>query len=394
MRKASLVQRWSSGSRGRAPSGSSRRKHLLLVAALPVFLAACGPAESTSGDTTTTTSSSTSTGKSDVEYKDEAVNGMHEALLVHIQGLRAKAQEMEDEAPTPPDRGWDAALDADAIAKMKTSWTEARSSYENVEGALASLFPSIDAAIDARYDDFLTQLAAQGGDADLFDDAGVTGMHAIERILYSDVTPAHVVEFESSLPGYVPAAFPATADDAAKMKSKLCAKLVADAQQLEDEWQPTNIHVAIAYAGLVSLVAEQREKVQKASSDEEESRYSQRTMADLRDNLAGARSIYALFQPWIVSKTDPDDPTKDGPTIDAKIVAGFDKLDTAYSKVDGDAIPQPPATWSAENPTAADLATPFGQLYSEVEAAVDPTLDDSVVTQMNLASELLALTSF
>lgn len=366
-------------------------KKLLSIACLPLALAACGPESSSSGDTTTTTTSSVIT---DEQYRDQAVTGMHEALLVHIQGMESAAKDLQAAAPTPPDRGWDAALDADAIAKMKQSWTEARSSYENVEGALASLFPGIDASLDARYDDFLTQLAAEGGDPDLFDDAGVTGMHAVERIVYSDVIPQHVIDFESSLPGYSPAAFPADAAQAAEMKSELCAKLVADAKLLEEQWTPANIHVAIAYQGLISLVAEQREKVQKASSDEEESRYSQRTMADLRDNLAGTKTIYAMFQPWILSKSNPDDPAKDGPTIDAKILAGFAKLDKAYSDVDGDAIPQPPATWSAESPSAEDLATPFGVLYQTVVETVDPTLPDSVVAQMTLASDLLALTSF
>lgn len=365
---------------------------LLSTAALPLGLAAC-TSESTSGQDTTTTTTTT-TVKSDDDYRLEAVNGMHEALLVHIQGMRAAAQDIQDSVPTPADRGWDAALDADAIAKTKQAWTEARSQYENVEGALASLFPGIDASIDARYDDFMTQLAAEGGDMDLFDDQGVTGMHAIERIVYSDEIPQHVIDFESTLPGYSPAAFPADDAQAAEMKSKLCAKLISDAKALEEQWTPANIHVAIAFQGLISLVAEQREKVQKASSDEEESRYSQRTMADLRDNLAGTKTVYSLFQPWILSKSDANDPTNDGATIDAKILAGFAKLDAAYSKVEGDAIPQPPATWSAENPSAADLATPFGELYQAVVGAVDPTLDDSIVTQMTYASDMLKLTSF
>ena len=361
-------------------------KKLLSIACLPLALAACGPESSSSGDTTTTTTSSVVT---DEQYRDQAVTGMHEALLVHSQGLESAAKDLQAAAPTPPDRGWDATLDADAIAKMKQSWTEARSSYENVEGALASLFPGIDASLDARYDDFLTQLAAEGGDPNLFDDAGVTGMHAVERIVYSDVIPQHVIDFEASLPGYSPAAFPADAAQAAEMKGKLCAKLILDATTLEDQWTPANIHVAIAYQGLVSLVNEQREKVQKASSDEEESRYSQRTMADLRDNLAGTKTAYALFQPWLLSKTDSGDPTKDGPTIDGKSQKGLEELETAYAAVDGDAIPQPPATWSAENPSAADLATPFGKLYSVVEEAVDPANTESVVAQMDLAAAAL-----
>jgi iron uptake system component EfeO len=138
---------------------------------------------------------------------------------------------------------------------------------------------------------------------------------------------------------------------------------------------------------------EQREKVVKASSNEEESRYAQRTMADLRDNLAGTKKAYPAFQPWILSKSSAD-PTKDGKAIDAKIQDGFSKLDKAYAMVQGDAIPTPPPTWSAENPSPQDLATPFGQLYSTVKAAVDPTAPDSIVFQMNNAAAMLGFPQF
>ena len=100
----------------------------------------------------------------------------------------------------------------------------------------------------------------------------------------------------------------------------------------------------------MSLVEEQREKVLKASTNEEESRYSQRTMTDLRDNLVGTKAAYAIFQPWITAKAG-------GADLDRGILAGFASLDAAYAAVSGEAIPEPPATWSAENPTAADLQT-------------------------------------
>jgi len=41
-------------------------------------------------------------------------------------------------------------------------------------------FPDIDAGIDARSDDFLTDCFASGGDANLFDDKGVTAFHGVE----------------------------------------------------------------------------------------------------------------------------------------------------------------------------------------------------------------------
>ena len=46
---------------------------------------------------------------------------------------------------------------------------------------------------------------------------------------------------------------------------------------------------------------EQLEKVNLASSAEEESRYSQHTLGDMRANLDGARRTYDLFAPWLRS---------------------------------------------------------------------------------------------
>lgn len=350
----------------------------LSFAVLPFAILACG------GSLEEGATPGSEGGRSDAEFREEAVSTMHDALLAEILAMRAAAVDLQRAAPTPKDRGWDPALDAAAIASMRDAWIRARTAYEHVEGALAPLFPDLDNSIDARYDDFMTQLEAEGGDADLFDDHGVTGMHAVERILFADVTPPRIVTFEASLPGYRPAAMPASADEADRFQAKLCERLIADIDDMAAQWTPAAIHVAVAYQGLVLLVQEQREKVQKASSSEEESRYSQRTMADLRGNLAGARSVYAMFRPWILAKPG-------GAEADAGIRAGFDALQAAYDAVPGDAIPEPPATWSAEQPSAADLDSPFGRLYSTVNAAVDPAAPGSMVARMNAAADLLGL---
>ena len=108
-------------------------------------------------------------------------------------------------APAPDADGWNDTADAAAVNAMKTQWAAARSAYEQVEGAIAVLFPDYDVSTDERYDGFL---ADTGPDADLFDGTGVTGVHAIERILWAGHAPADVVAFESTLTGYVAASFP------------------------------------------------------------------------------------------------------------------------------------------------------------------------------------------
>jgi iron uptake system component EfeO len=347
-------------------------------------------------------SSSNKTPVNDSEYEAAVVLGMRTSFITDLQNLVTFSQSLQTAAPTPADRGWDATQDATAIAAMKTAWTGCRAAYEHIEGATAPIFPDIDATIDSRYDDFLAALP--DGDNYLFDDMGVTGMHAVERILYSDVTPARVVAYESTLSGYVASAFPGTAQEASDFKTLLVQKQITDAQLLHDQWEAAkNYDLGAAFQGLVSLMNEQREKVDKASTDQEESRYSQTTMADIRNNLAGTERVYALFQPWIQSKaalaldagasSDAGAP-QDGKALDAAIEAGFANLHALYDGVTGDAIPPPPSTWSSVNPAAADLQSPFGMLYSGVQAAVDPNGPGSIVAQMNAAAVLLGFPQF
>jgi iron uptake system component EfeO len=329
--------------------------------ALVLFLAACG--------------------SSDPDYKTDVVNGMHDSIEVDLQALIDAAKALQTAAP---DHAWDATADAAAISAMTDAWRNARIAYEHVEGATAPIFPDQDVSMDERYDGFLAALGPDG-DPNLFDDQGVTGMHAIERILFAPTIRVEVTEFEAQLPGYSPAAWPATAQEATDFKTKLCQKLIDDAQQLHDEWTPANIDVGAAFQGLVGLMNEQKEKVNLAATGEEESRYANWTLFDLHNNLAGTMKIYDLFQPWVQSK---------GGNEDDSIQLGFGKLDGLYSETTGDALPPVPATWSSDNPSASDLATPFGMMWQGVHAAVDPTADGSIVFEMNEAAVKLGFPEF
>lgn len=324
----------------------------------------------------------------DARHRSEVVAGMRSAVIEQLSDLVTAAQSIQSAAPTDPNRGWSSTEDAQAIAAMKQAWERARSAYEHVEGAVAPLFPDLDAAIDARYDDFLARLSPHGDD-NLFDGQGVTGMHAVERILYSDVSPARVVQFESVLPGSRPAGFPTTAAEASDFKGQLCEQLVSDVRDLRAAWKDAvNYDLDAAFRGLIALVNEQREKVDKASTNEEESRYAQRTMQDIRDNLAGTRAIYGLFKPWLRSKA------ADGVSIDSNIEHGFSALEVLYQAVPGNAVPETPVSWSSANPSAADAGTPFGSLYLGVRDAVDPNRPGSLVHEMNRAAALLGFPGF
>jgi iron uptake system component EfeO len=196
-----------------------------------------------------------------------------------------------------------------------------------------------------------------------------------------------VIEFESTLPGYAPASFPTTDAQAMEFKTELCQRLIDDATALHDQWTPNAIDVGAAYQGLVGLMNEQREKVNLAATGEEESRYAQTTLFDLRNNLDGTTKIYDFFQPWL-------DSNDGGSAIDGQIQTGFDTLHGLYNATSGDALPPVPSDWSSDDPSQADLQTPFGMLWASVHAAVDPATPGTVVYEMNQAAMMLGFPQF
>ena len=321
--------------------------------------------------------------KTDADYQAEIVVSIHDSIETDLADLVQAAKDLQTAAPT---HAWNATTDATAIASMLTAWKKARVGYEHVEGATAPLYGDLDITMDARYDDYLSTLGA-AGDQDLFDDKGVTGMHGIERILYAPQIRQEVISFEDTLPGYKAAAWPATDGEAMEFKTKLAQKLIDDATSLHDSWKPAAADLAQAYSGLVGLMNEQKEKVNLAASGEEESRYANITLFDLRNNLEGTTKIYALFQPWAQSKAN-------GKDADTKIEAKLAALTSLYAATSGDALPAVPADWSNDNPTAANLATPFGMLWDAVHKDVDPSADGSVVFEMNKIAVALGYPQF
>ena len=340
-------------------------KQTLFFALLTTALGACGDG-----------------GTDDAQYKTGVVDGMHDSIAAELQTLVGAATELQAAAPTG--HGWDMSTDAAAIQAMLDAWKKARVAYEHVEGATAPIFANEDFTMDARYDDFMAALSP-AGDQDLFDDRGAIGMHSIERILYASTIRQEVKEFEATLPGYKAAAWPANATEADEFKNKLCARLITDSQQLHDEWTPANIDIGLAFQGLVGLMNEQREKVNLAATGEEESRYSNITLFDLHNNLAGTMTIYNMFKPWILSKKGDQN---------EMIESGLSHLEDLYSATAGDALPPVPTTWSSDAPSATDLATPFGKMWDGVHIAVDPTTSGSIVFEMNEVADVLGFPEF
>ncbi len=328
-------------------------KHLLILTTLT--LAACGPNSTSRRETQATTEVK--------QYIQRNLDALHDASVA----LKAAA----------PEHTWSANADASAITVMKAEWKKARIAYESIEGAIAVLFPELDVSTDERYDGFL----ADGADDNLFDGEGVTGVHAIERILYADNIPTSVVTFESGLMGYQAAAFPTDTTRAQDFKNKLCARLVSDIEDMRSQFTPLALDASTAFRGVIGSMGEQIEKLEKGATGEEESRYAQFTLEDMRTNVAAGVATFNIFVPWLEEA---------GGTVHRDAVkAAFARVDAAYARLPGEALPPVPATWSSANPSEADLATDFGKLYTALQAEADPMAPGSLVSQMNASADLL-----
>jgi iron uptake system component EfeO len=303
------------------------------------------------------------------------------AFVQHnLDALAANSRALCEAAPTPVARGWDSALDKDAIVAMRAAWKRARPDYERIEGAIAVLFPELDRSTDERYDGFLETES----DVELFDDRGVTGNHAIERILFSDAIAQRVIDFEQGLGAkYQPARFPQNQEEAASFKNSLCARWAQETRSMADDFRPLALDPASAYRGVVGSMQEQVEKVQKAATGEEESRYAQFTLADLRANLEGARKTYEAFRPWALSKGASRE--------DEVILTAFGALAALYGGFAGDAIPAVPATWSNVNPSSKDMTTDFGRLFSAVQHAADVDTEGTLAAEMSKAADKMGI---
>jgi iron uptake system component EfeO len=318
--------------------------------------------------------------KSDAEFQAEIATQMHASITDALKSMVKAAHDLQGAAPS---HAW-SQDDAVALTQMRDAWTSMRSAWENIEGAMSPMFTGLNISLDARYEDFLVGLGPQG-DPNPFDATGVVGMHAVERILYAPTIRPEVVQRESALAGYRPAAYPATDDEAIAFKTELLQRLVDDVTTMKTDWRPDDVDVGAAYLGLVDLMLEQQDKVNLAVTGEEESRYANVTMLDLRNNITGTQSSYELFRDWILSKASAE-------SSDQQVVTRLDKLMQtyeAYRHVSGDSLPDVPQGWSSVNPSPESLRTPFGELWLQVRESVDPASRGSVVYEMNQIATLL-----
>jgi iron uptake system component EfeO len=318
-------------------------------------------------------------GSSTADPQQQALATVKAYLESNLADLVDAAQKLQAAAPAPDDDGWNATTDAAALDAMRTQWKRART-YEHVEGAIAVLFPELDVSTDQRYDGFLVD---NGPDTNLFDDQNVTGVHAIERILWSNQIPDRVVTFEQTLTGYAPAAFPATRAQADDFKNKLCARFATEVASMRSQFAAVMLDPVAAFRGVIGSMGEQIEKAERAGDGEEESRYAQYTLADMRINVAAGVATFAAFAPWLMSKQ--------GDAEIQSVTAAFARVQAAYGALPGDALPPVPATWDPAQPSTADLQTPYGMLWNVLHTEADAAAGGSLVADMNQAALTLGI---
>ena len=325
----------------------------------------------------------------DVDVEGAAVRlGVKNFVNGELTLLNDSAATLQSFTASPDANGWNVDDDAASVITMKQQWKNARLSSERVQGVIAALFPALDRATGGRWDGFIDEAA----DDNVFDDAGVTGVHGVERILFSDEVPADVLAFEQAHgDSFVPSrftapAFPASLTQAEDFKGKLVQRLVDDTATMKEEFLGVDLTLEAAFGAVLASLQAQAAKVNVAGAGQDESRYAQHTLADMRANLEGGLAIYEAFDALFDARGD------EGEALHDEIHEAFQRVRAHYDGITGDALPLVPATWNPAQPSEADLATEYGALFLFLTKETDVDDDTSFVSALQRGAALLELT--
>jgi iron uptake system component EfeO len=155
---------------------------------------------------------------------------------------------------------------------------------------------------------------------------------------------------------------------------------------MRDDFHGVALAPSAAFRGMIGSMQEQSEKTKLAASGEDESRYAQRTLADMRANLAGAVAVFDAFKPWINAAA--------GAGKYEVISGGFKTISAAYAEIDGAALPPVPDGFDPDAPSDADLKTPYGKLWNLLHTETDLNVDGSLVSKMSSAADAMGIPEF
>ena len=219
---------------------------------------------------------------------------------------------------------------------------------------------------DARYDDFLTALAGTATRISSMIEA-ITGMHA-DRAHPLRADASRRASSTSSRPFRVRRG--RVSGDRGIRRPSSSTKLVPAPHRRRDhaegEWQPAVIDIGVAFQGLVSLMNEQKEKVNNAATGQEESRYAQMTLFDLprTTSPAPAPSTASSSPGSSPRRAPPPRRTARPPTPGS--YPGFQTLHALYDSDPGDASPTPAEGLELGDAFHGGSGDPLGVLWSSV----------------------------
>lgn len=289
--------------------------------------------------------------------KLQAQAALKAQVATQLVVLHQQAVALYAAAPTPGPNGWNATTASSQLQSMKDIWRQARDAYERNENTLEDIFPDIDHDINGRYEDAIAQ---SGVVTDLFSGDQFSGMHAIERILWSNSVSTEALQFESTLPGYQPPSFPSNQQESSEFVTGLLARFESDTQNQIERWAAGSESTGVALDRLTDSAGVPSVFLYLDATQQQEDRYSQETLADMRANIIGAQACFDTFSIWLNAKGWPD--------LQASVDADYQTELTVADKFPGMQVPPAPEGWNGADPTPLDLRTPYGQLYTAMNA--------------------------
>lgn len=174
------------------------------------------------------------------------------------------------------------AVKAGDLAKAQALYAPTRVHYERIE-PIAELFSDLDAAIDAREDDYEKKA----------DDPKFTGFHRLEKALFADKSTKGMAEYAD--------------------------RLNSDTLELQKRINELAFPPGKVVGGAAGLI----EEVAASKISGEEDRYSRTDLSDFQANVDGAQKIVNLLRPML---------KKQNPQLLSKIDANFKKVDAILTK--------------------------------------------------------------
>ncbi len=282
-------------------------------------------------------------------------------------------------ARAPRGREWQpSGADADAVKAMRAAWLDAHAAFVGLAGPVGELFPEQIPGLDRRWDVQLTDL---GVDPDFmpFDERGVTGLHAIERILWSDQISSAVSSYEMTRLGYRTPRFPGTAEEADAFVASLAGAVAQVGLEVNQQFSRLTPDAALGAAGISRLLANSFLKVDLGYvAGSEDSRYSGTTMLDLRSELAAARAIWNVLRDGL-SRRGAASEKLGG--VDAGLARWTALLDEVKSKD----FPVAPNLWDPGTPSPEHALTPYGMLFVGLRRELNKARPDSLVSALREA---------